>query len=186
MTEKLRGILVPVLAALVAAGAVFVLTNRNGENNTVPVVVQDSGATENNNPLIVGYATTGVTAVSDEDSFTKAVDDLYAKSQQKGMSLKYKYDAFSTDGVNFKCLLANSQDNDDDMFIAIYADETFQDELFLSELLRPGTGFEEITLNHPLERGSHDVVAAFSLVKTENGEQSITQQQFIGLKFTVQ
>lgn len=185
MTDKLRSLLIPVLAALVAAGAMFIVMNRNSGDD-IETVTQGSGEVDTSNSLIVGYATTGVTAVDDEDSFQKAVDDLYKKSQQKGMSLKYKYDAVSTDGVNFKCLLANSQDNDDDMFIAIYADDTFQDELFLSELLRPGTGFEQITLKHPLEKGVHNVIAAFTLVKTEDGQQSITQQQFIGLKLTVQ
>ena len=185
MTDKLRSILIPVLVALVAGGSVFFVMRGSGNNNVV-TVTQGEGEVDKSNSLIVGYATEGVTAVTNEDELAKAVNELYEKSQRKGMSLKYKYDAFSTDGVNFKCLLANSQDNDDDMFIAIYTDTTFQDELFLSELLRPGTGFEQITLNHPLEKGSHDVVAAFSLVKTEDGEQSITQQQFIGLKFTVQ
>lgn len=184
MTDKLRNLLIPVLAALVAAGVVFILMNRNSEK-PITVVTEGVGQVDTSNSLLVGYATEGVTVVSDEESIQKAVDDLFAKSQQKGMSLKYKYDAVSTDGVTFKCLLANSEDNDDDMFIAIYSDSTFEDELFLSELLRPGTGFEQITLNHPLEKGTHDVVAAFTLVKTENGEQSITQQQFIGLKFTV-
>jgi len=186
MAETLRGILVPVLAALVAAGAVFVLTNRNGANNTV-TVIQDSGTTENSNPLIVGYATEGVTPVTnDPDEFNKAVEKAFREAaEKKSMSLKYRYDATSTDGIHFDCLLANSQDNDDDMFIAIYTDETFEDELFLSELLRPGTAFEHITLNRQLDKGVHNVVAAFTLVKTEDGQQTITQQQFIGLRFTV-
>lgn len=183
MTDKLRSLLVPVLAALVAAGAVFILMNRNG---TAPAV-QDSGTTENANPLIVGYATEGITPVTnDPDEFSKAVEKAFREAEEKkAMSLKYRYDATSTDGVNFNCLLSNSPDNDDDMFIAIYTDTTFQDELFLSELLRPGTGFEHITLNRQLEKGVHDVVAAFTLVRTEDGVQSITQQQFVGLRFTV-
>jgi hypothetical protein len=187
MTDKLRSLLVPVLAALVAAGAVFILMNRNGDDNGTASVVQDSGMTENANPLIVGYATEGVTPVTnDPDEFNKAVEKAFREAaEKKSMSLKYRYDATSSDGVHFDCLLANSPDNDEDMFIAIYTDETFEDELFLSELLRPGTAFEHITLNRQLDKGVHNVVAAFTLVKTEDGQQSITQQQFIGLRFTV-
>jgi hypothetical protein len=72
-----------------------------------------------------------------------------------------------------------------DMFIAIYTDSTFEDELFLSELLRPGQAFEHITLNRALDTGSHDVVAAFSLVKEEDGQQVIAKQTFVGLRFNV-
>jgi hypothetical protein len=186
MTDKLRSLLVPILTALVAAGAMFVLMNRNGANNTV-AVTQGEGEVDRGNSLIVGYATEGVTPVTnDPDEFSKAVEKAFREAaEKKPMSLKYRYDATSTDGVHFDCLLSNSQDNDEDMFIAIYTDTTFQDELFLSELLRPGTAFERITLNRQLEKGVHDVVAAFTLVKTEDGQQSITQQQFIGLRFTV-
>jgi hypothetical protein len=187
MTDKLRSLLVPVLTALVAAGAVFIFMNRDSAPDTTPVQENAPVTQKNSNPLIVGYATEGVTPVTnDPDEFSKAVEDAFRKAaEKKPMSLKYRYDATSTDGVNFNCLLSNSPDNDDDMFIAIYTDTTFQDELFLSELLRPGTGFEHITLNRQLDKGVHDVVAAFTLVRTEDGVQSITQQQFIGLRFTV-
>lgn len=184
MTDKLRSLLIPVLTALVAAGAMFIVMNRNNAET----VTQGSGEVDQGNSLIVGYATEGVTPVtSDPAEFSKAVDEVFREAEaRKGMALKYQYDAISTDGVNFRCLLANSSDNDDDMFIAIYTDSTFQDQLFLSELLKPGTAFEKITLDRPLEKGTHNVVAAFTLVRTdENGQQSITQQRFIGLKFTV-
>ena len=187
MTDKLRSLLIPVLVALVAGGSVFFVMRGNGNNNVV-TVTQGEGEVDRDNSLIVGYATEGVTPITnDPEEFNKVVDEAFRKAEaRKGMALKYQYDAISTDGVNFKCLLANSEDNDDDMFIAIYTDSTFQEELFLSELLRPGTAFEKITLNRPLEKGSHDVVAAFTLVRTdENGQQAITQQRFIGLKFTV-
>ena len=186
MTDKLRSILIPVLVALVAAGGVFFVMRDNGKNDVV-TVTQGEGEVDKSNSLIVGYATEGVTPVTnDPNEFSKAVDEAFRKAEEKkSMSLKYRYDATSKDGINFDCLLANSPDNDDDMFIAIYTDSTFQEELFLSELLRPGTAFEHITLNRPLESGVHDVVAAFTLVKTEDGQQSITQQQFIGLRFTV-
>lgn len=186
MTDKLRSILIPVLVALVAAGSVFFVMRDNGKSDVV-TVTQGEGEVDRGNSLIVGYATEGVTPVTnDPEEFSRAVDEAFRKAaEKKPMSLKYRYDATSRDGVNFDCLLANSPDNDDDMFIAIYTDTTFQEELFLSELLRPGTAFEHITLNRQLEKGSHDVVAAFTLVKTEDGQQSITQQQFIGLRFTV-
>jgi hypothetical protein len=180
MKDKLRSLLVPILAAAVAAGVAVVVMNRNSGNSG------DSAQSQSGqNSLIVGYAQEGVTVVDDQEAFDKAVGEAIARSQEPGVSLNFKNEAYSSDGKNFSCYLGNSESNGMDMFIAIYTDNTFEDELFLSELLRPGQAFESITLNRTLEPGSHDVVAAFSLVTEENGQQAIAKQTFVGLRFNV-
>lgn len=177
MKGKLRSLLTLILVAGVAAGvAVFVMSRNSGDS------AQSSGGA---NPLIVGYAQEGVTVVDDQEEFNKAVADMVERAQQPGVSLRFKSEAYSDDGKTFDCYLGNDASNGMDMFIAIYTDDTFEDELFLSELLRPGAVFERITLNRALDPGSHNVVAAFSLVTEQDGQQAIVKQTFMGLQFNV-
>lgn len=181
MSGKLPNLLAPVLTAVVAAGAAagivaFVMSRDSGNS-----AQSQSGE----NPLVVGYASQGVTAVGSQEEFDKTVAEAIERSQRPGVALSFKSEAYSQDGKTFSCLLGNDEANGMDMFIAIYTDNTFEDELFVSELLRPGEAFESITLNRALEPGSHDVVAAFSLVTEQDGQQTIDRQTFVGLKFNV-
>lgn len=133
----------------------------------------------------IGYAEEGVTVVDDPDALQKAVDEMYEMAAQRGTTLSYKNDAFSSDGITFDCYLANHPDNQCDMFVAIYADEEYTDELYLSKLLRPGTAFNEIKLNHALTPGDHTVHAAYTLVEEVDGQQTIHDQQLVTMVFHV-
>jgi hypothetical protein len=74
------------------------------------------------------------------------------------------------------------------MFITIYGDESMSDELFLSQLVPPGSGFESLTLEHPLSTGDHVVYVALTQVETdeETGAQSIHNQVVHTMDFHVQ
>jgi len=48
------------------------------------------------------------------------------------------------------------------MYVAIYADAELTDMLYMSGLVPPGSGFEEITLDKELEEGDHRVYIAFT------------------------
>lgn len=113
------------------------------------------------------YASEGVTEVKDENALQEAVDKMVEKANDPGISLDYRELASSTDGTNFSCYLANSPNNAYDMFFNIYADAELTDQLFLSDLLRPGTAFENIKLEHPLEPGTHTVYVAQTLVEPD-------------------
>jgi hypothetical protein len=136
------------------------------------------------NKLIVGYAE-GVTAVEDPDAFAKVLDKVYEESQEPGIALEYKSVAYSTNGTDFSCYLANAADNQYDMFIAIYADDALTDEVFLSGLLRPGTAFDHITLSHALPLGQTHCTVAFTQIEVVDGEQTIHDQALIGVEFYV-
>jgi len=140
---------------------------------------------EPKNSLIIAYASEGVTAVDDSNALQAAVDEAYADAAKAGIGLDYKNQAFSEDGVNFTCYLGNAAGNTLDMFIALYGDEDFTDELYVSGLIRPGTAFDSITLNHPLETGTHTVYCAFTQVAVEDGQQVIDGQVIVTLDFTV-
>lgn len=135
----------------------------------------------------IGYAADVIT--SDPETLQKAVDEMYEKAKEPGVSLQYKEMAISDDGKHFSCFLGNSERNDKDMFLAIYADPELTDELFLSELLRPGSRFEEIEISRTLEPGEYEAYLVHTQVADEeqNGEyvQAIQAQVATTLKLVV-
>jgi len=135
--------------------------------------------------LVIGYAEEGVTAVENPQELEKAFQRAMENAANSAIALEYKNEAFSSDGVNFNCYVANSLENKYDMFIQIFADETFQDELFLSQLLRPGQAFETLKLNHELPVGMTRAYVAMTQVETANGEQSVKGQTFVTMDFIV-
>jgi len=176
-TQPAKKWLVPALLAIVIlllAVVVAVLLRK-------PEVEKPVNSPDNGTPKI-GYAE-GVVAVDDADALQKAVDEMYDKASQKGITTEYRNDASSTDGTNFDCYLGNAPENGYDMYIQIFSDAELTDQLFLSQLLRPGTVFENITLDHPLDAGTHRVYVA--LTQVEEDLETIHAQVFVTMDFTV-
>lgn len=132
----------------------------------------------------VSYAMEGVVVVEDPDALQQKVDEMEAQAAEGGISLEYKNDAFSNDGTNFSCYIANAANNIYDMFIAIYADAELNDQLFLSDLLRPGTAFNTLALEQTLDAGVHTVYVAFTQV--EEDWETIHGQVIVTMNFTVE
>jgi len=164
-------------AALLCA-ALFLLTSCKKREEEEP-------APSAEDKLKIGYASQGVTVIDDVDELQKAVDEAYEQSRQPGIGLQYINDAYSEDGVNFDCSIGNPDNNEYDMFIAIYRDIEMNDLLYLSQLLRPGEKFEHITLDKPLDKGDHQVIVGFTQVVEEDGEQKIHAQIAITMNFHV-
>ena len=163
--QKLIIVLLAVLIVLLI-GVLAVVLGR-GRSEDIP---------DGNTPLI-GYATEA-TVMLDQDSLQAAFDEAMKNAAEGNVGLKYKNNAYSTDGVNFECYIANSDSNIYDMFLAIYADAEMTDQIFLSGLVPPGSGFENITLDRALEKGDHMVYVVLTQVETnaETGEQVIRNQ----------
>jgi len=102
----------------------------------------------------VGYAAEGVMVLDD--------DGIYDVLEPNSIALEFKNDAYSKDGKIFACYLGNSALNEYDMYVAIYSDAELTDLLYMSGLVRPGNGFEQITLDKELELGDHRVYVAFT------------------------
>jgi hypothetical protein len=148
-------------------------------------VVDSSGETQaSNRSLVIGYAEDGVVVAQNERDFSRSLFDAMGEAEDS-IALEYQNDAFSNDGVHFSCYIANSLDNPYDMFIQVFADENFQDELFLSQLLRPGQAFERLELNHALPSGVTTVYVALTQVEVVDGQQMIHAQTFVTMDFTV-
>ncbi len=139
---------------------------------------------DNGTPMI-GYATEA-TVLLDEDALQAAVDEAIANAKNGRVALRYQNDAFSEDGKTFSCYIANDTANLYDMFIAIYSDPALTDQLYLSGLVPPGSGFEEITLDKALSSGDTTVYVALTQVEEdENGQQVISGQVVHTIEFHV-
>lgn len=102
------------------------------------------------------------TVASDEAELQKFADHM--KNEDGKVSLEYKNAASSSDGKKFNCYIANSMNNKYDMYLGIYSDSTCEEELYLSKLLKPGTGIEEFECNKKLSPGNYSVILVFTLV----------------------
>ena len=141
-----------------------------------------SRKTEEDSKPKIAYAE-GVTVVDDPAALQKKVDEMVEKAKEGFIALEFKNNARSTDGINFVCYLANAEKNTKDAFFTIYADTGLTDELFLSGLLRPGTAFNNITLNHELPKGTHTVYVVQTQV--EEDLETICGQMSFTMDFTV-
>ena len=167
-TKIIIAVVIVLVAVIAATAAVIIALNQKDDN------LQK-----------IGYATEAKVML-DQDSLQAAMDEAMKNAQDGNVGLKYKNNAYSDDGVNFECYIVNSDSNIYDMFLTIYADAELKDQIFLSELVPPGSGFENITLDHALEPGDHTVYVALTQVKTdENGEQVIHNQVVHTMDFHV-
>lgn len=149
-------ILIIVIVVVAAAAVIIVLTRQKPEED-----LSDDSVP----PL--GYAE-GTTVVRDSDALQKAVDDMAAKLEKGSMMLEYEGDAYSTDGQNFTCYLANAIENNYDMYYDMYADSAFTDEIYLSGLVPPGKALEKFKTSRKLDKGDHTVYMAFTTVEEDH------------------
>jgi hypothetical protein len=140
---------------------------------------------EKQSGLILDYASEGVVEMEDPNALQNAFDAAKKEAQESGFGLNYRNDAYSTDGKTFSCHIGNSRQNADDIFIAIYADPECTDELYISQLLRPGTAYETIELNRALEPGDHTVYVPHTKIRLIDGVQTIVGQVVITMDFHV-
>lgn len=139
--------------------------------------------TTNRGAVRIEYAE-GTVAVESPDAFQERVDRM-VEDAQKTIGLQFKNDAYSDDGLNFDCYIANPTRNERDMFLAIYADLELTERVYLSGLVAPGHAFERITLERPLPEGDHTVYVAFSQVEELDGQQTMRAQALVTMDFHV-
>lgn len=171
LSNKVVIIAAMVIIALLAVVVVLLLTRpSNGDEGTPKI----------------GYATEA-TVLLDQDSLQAAMDAAMANARDGNIGLYYQNDATSSDGIHFDCFIGNSNSNIYDMFLTICADAEMTDQLFLSGLVPPGSGFESITLDHALDPGVHTVYVALTQVDIdeETGEQVLKNQVVHTMDFHV-
>lgn len=127
------------------------------------------------------------TVMLEQDALQAAFDEAMQNAADGNVGLRYQNDAYSDNGIDFKCRIINSATNLYDMFLTIYADAELTDQIYLSGLVPPGSGFENISLEHALDSGDHTVYVALTQVDTdeETGEQVIKHQVMHTMDFHV-
>lgn len=145
-------ILLIVIIVLVAGGVVTALL----------LLLNQGGDTEDGEPArTIGYQEGYI--ILDEKDAENVLD-----APEGMINLNYKNVAESADGVNFICEINNSDGNSYDMYLDLYLDATFEDELFLSGLIPPGGGIETFKSDIPLEDGYYEAVLVMTQVDDDH------------------
>lgn len=174
--SKLTIAIVALIVVIIAATAVIVDVTLRGK---------DPGDAPVSEGLTIGYAT-DASVFLDEKSLQAAMDEALRNAAERNVALWYQNEAYSTDGVTFTCYIGNSGANLYDMFLTIFADAELTDQVYMSQLIRPGSGFERIKLSHALEPGAHTMYVAATLVETgSDGTQVIKSQVIHTIEFYV-
>lgn len=106
----------------------------------------------------------GITVVSNSEDLDEQVNKMYEAAADEGVAVEYKNEAFSTDGVSFACYIGNPAKSAFPMFITIYADTTFQEELFVSGLIKPGQAFNKVVMSRELAEGTYVMPVCYTQV----------------------
>lgn len=134
-------------------------------------------------PAAGGVLTYDASVVLDDpETLQKLVDEMVRKAEEGMMTLEMQVDAVSSDGLTFSCYLANAVENNYDMFMTLYLDET-QEEIYRTGLIPLGGRIESFTLAEALEEGNHTCTLVFNQV--EEDLQTIHAQVNVGLNLIV-
>lgn len=151
------------------------------------------GYAESVNPVgALSWATgSGVTVTDNPEDLAEQVKTMYESAADEGIGVEYKNEAFSADGQNFDCYIGNPTSSSYPLFITIYADNSFQEELFVSGLIKPGQAFNKITFTRPLTEAQNTLPVCYTQVyephteKNDSDEFKIRGQAVITLNFNV-
>ena len=165
------------LALCLAALTLSALASGCGKETVVVVEAPRQG-------LDMGYAAEA-TVSDDPDALQKWYDEAKARANGPSLTTEYQENAFSKNGIDFDCYLANSPLNELDAYYEIHGDIAFEDELYKSDLLRPGTALRKITLNHALNPGEHEVYVTFNQVMEQDGVLDFYQKRVFTVTFHV-
>lgn len=175
--SPLTVVLIIIIVLLIAAAAVLALGKFGGEKEP------EAENLGNGDTPLIGYEE-GVTVVDDADALQNAVDEAYAEAAKKGVPLEYQNEAFSYDGTNFDCYIANPTVSDYDVYFQIFQDDQFTQQLYLSKLIPPGSAKRELVLDKRLEEGTNRVYVVFTQV--EDDHATAYQQATVTMDFIVE
>lgn len=169
---------------VVAAAVLIVLVVIAAAVIVVMKVLSDQAAATPDSAI--GYSTEAQVLLTQED-IDAAMAEAEENASNGDVALMYQNDAVSDDGLNFEGLIMNSPSNIFDMYLAIYTDIEMTDRIFLSQLVPPGSGFENITLEHALDVGDHTVYVVLTQVMRdeETGEETAGNQVVFTMDFHV-
>ena len=104
--------------------------------------------------------------ITDEES-AKAASDMLKKAQEGNIALEMKLNAFSSNGNDFSCFIANSPSNSYDMYMEI-TDDADDELIYKSNLIKVGYRIEEFTSSRHYEKGTYPVTVTFYQVEDDH------------------
>ncbi len=104
----------------------------------------------------------------DEDSLNKQYAEAVAKAKEGTMTLQFKNTAVSEDGIYFSCDIGNAINNNYDMYINIYKDETLSEQILLTGLIPPGERIENFQSEIRLDPGTYEAVLVLTQVEDDH------------------
>lgn len=120
----------------------------------------------------------------DEDSLQQQVDEMFKKAEEGTMTLEFKNTAMSDDGIHFNCSINNAVENNYDMYINIYKDDTCQEQLLLTGLIPPGAGIRSFESEIQLDPGNYE--ALLVLTQVEDDHATLHAQLSVVLNLVVE
>ncbi|MDE6580438.1 MAG: hypothetical protein K2K41_07890 [Ruminiclostridium sp.] len=180
--KKFLIIIIIIMAAviLLLGGAVVMLLLGDNEQAPNPNPSQDNHPYFNNGQL--SYDDNAF--AFDQDALQSQLDALYQKVEDGYISISHKNEAVSHDGEYFECYIQNGIDNKYDMFINIYKDNTAQEQLLLTGLIRPGEGIDHFKSEIKLKPGKYEALLVITQVEDDH-ETLRDAQLFLALHLTV-
>lgn len=160
-TKILIGVIIALLIVIIAILAVVVLKKDTSEEKEI----LNKEAVGQGYPALTYQE--GVIA-TEPKTLQDAVDELHEKVTDGQMGIEMQVTATSTDGKNFSCYLANADENQYDMYMAIYADESFEDELLLTGLIPVGSRIESFQTNRKLPVGEYECYLVYTQVEDDH------------------
>jgi hypothetical protein len=166
-------IVVFVLIATVAVLVIILLNKKNGDDSSASTqTVSEAG--------ILAYETSAI--ATDPETLQDLYNEMLEKAKEGTMALEMQTEAISSDGTEFSCYIANAINNEYDMFVVIYLDDT-QEEIYRSGLIPLGSRLESFKSSKKLEPGTY--VATIVYNQVEDDHATIHAQVNIGLNLNV-
>jgi len=98
----------------------------------------------------------------------RVYDEMQKRADEGTVDVSYVVNAYSEDGVNFTCDIENPVTNDYDMYLNIYKDADFKEQILLTGLIPPGSGIKEFESEIPLDPGEYKTVLVMTLVEDDH------------------
>lgn len=141
---------------------------------------KDDGAQLPDNGGIIQYEA----GVVDLEDVQKVMDELSESAKNGNMIVSYKGYAHSKDGTHFECSINNNIGNEYDMYINIYKDSSFEEQILLTGLIPPGSGIQEFDSEIKLDPGEYETTLVFTQV--EDDHSTLHAQSMVVLRLLVE
>lgn len=109
-----------------------------------------------------------VVLIDDGDDIQAAYDAAKKKVEEGMIGLQYNNVATSSDGVNFDCVLGNSDTNSYDIYYDLYTDMNMSQRVFITGLIPPGSGITSFKSQVKYEPGTYEAILVITQVEDDH------------------